>query len=514
MITVKNLELKLKKDLRVLISDLSFTLERGDKVAVIGEEGNGKSTLIKAIHDRKTIDDYVYVSGVINTAGERIAYLPQGFFEDDRDESVYEFLNRRAGLDMLIWEDINRIAKELSLSTDLLYSDEPMEGLSGGERIKVALFVLLSSNPTTLLLDEPTNDLDQPSRQAIIDLINSFAGIVVFVSHDELLLSECANSIVHIEQAHKKSQPLVTFEKIGYESYVTQRLKMLERQSFLADEQQRQKEIRDRKYNRIYQNVANQLQATGSNNPAAGKNLKDKMHAIKAMGRRYQKEDQDTVSKPHPEEELTLRLSQRISKKEGHPLFLIDIKDLKNKGRSLAKGIHLEIDAGDKIAIVGNNGIGKTTLMNELWRTIAKDKTINSFYMPQDYYELVSKDITPISFVCSNSPQKGEQEKAASLLGLTGLLFSEMNSPMGQLSGGETAKVIFAKMAYEDYDFLLMDEPTRNISPLQLNAIRRMLKDFKGTLLFVSHDYETVKEVADRTYELSSQGLGPCESGE
>lgn len=76
MITVNNLELKLKKDLRVLISDLSFTLERGDKVAVIGEEGNGKSTLIKAIHDRKTIDDYVYVSGVINTAGERIAYLP------------------------------------------------------------------------------------------------------------------------------------------------------------------------------------------------------------------------------------------------------------------------------------------------------------------------------------------------------------------------------------------------------------------------------------------------------
>lgn len=511
MISVKNLALTLKKDLRVIIDDFTFAIQDGEKAAIIGEEGNGKSTLLKALYDPKLIAAYAELAGSIAKSDGSKAYLPQNGIPFGRTESVYGFLSRVCALNDRDWPTIQETAMALGLETELLYAEEPMASLSGGEKIKVMLFALLVERPAFLFLDEPTNDLDASSRLALANAIGATTATVVFVSHDEELLESCADCIIHLSLEHKKTQPHADIAHLPYEEFAERRKQSLARQSLLAGEEKRAKETRDTKYRRLYQNVQNQLEATNSHNPEAGRKLKKKMHVLKAMGKRYAKEDESMVQTPHPEEELTLRLSQEVPADSGSRLLEINIPVLTAGDKKLSESIDLVVKAGERIAIVGDNGIGKTTLLNRIWEAARRKAELKPSYMTQDYERMFRPGQTATDFVCDSSPLKEERERARAYLGWTGFLFSEMTALSAGLSGGQKAKAFFAKLAYRDSHLILMDEPTRNISPLQLPPVRHMLKDFKGTLIFVTHDKALVEAAATAVYALTPQGLRPVD---
>ena len=146
--------------MRELIRGLSFTLNAGDKIAVIGEEGNGKSTLLKLIFDERLTEDYAEYTGEIHKAGLRLGYLSQELTPEQKRRTIYECCADQPGFLDLSPREVADAAHEVGLPEELLYADRPVESLSGGERIKLQLACLLMEQPDALLLDEPSNDID------------------------------------------------------------------------------------------------------------------------------------------------------------------------------------------------------------------------------------------------------------------------------------------------------------------------------------------------------------------
>ena len=160
MLTIKDLTIIHQKDLRELVRGLSFTVSGRDRLAVIGEEGNGKSTLLKLIYAPETALAYCAYTGVISCPGERLGYLPQEIPPEKRELPVYAFCAENEAFLETDPREMNALCAQLQLPSDLCYSDQPVSSLSGGEKVKLQLLLLLCAHPSMLLLDEPSNDLD------------------------------------------------------------------------------------------------------------------------------------------------------------------------------------------------------------------------------------------------------------------------------------------------------------------------------------------------------------------
>ncbi|MDD4832837.1 MAG: ATP-binding cassette domain-containing protein, partial [Clostridia bacterium] len=200
---VNNLNIE-THDGRVLIENLSFSLNKGDKAVVIGEEGNGKSTLLKAIYGAKELSSYVKISGTI-VANEKIGYLAQEL--DAGEKTVAEFFDFSSYPFAISPKQLRMISQELSMDENIYYSSTKVKNLSGGEKVKVQLAKLLLGECDLLLLDEPSNDIDIGTLIWLEDFINSIDIPIMFVSHDETLIENTANMIIHIEQLRRKTTP-------------------------------------------------------------------------------------------------------------------------------------------------------------------------------------------------------------------------------------------------------------------------------------------------------------------
>ena len=182
MIQLKKVSILQKKDLRELVSELSFCLNKGDRAAVIGEEGNGKSTLLKLIYDESLIEEYAEYTGEILRQNNVFGYLGQELTGGERKKSVYEFLSGEPGFLMMDTGELAGMAAELALPLSLLYEDRTMDSLSGGEKIKVQFVRILCRRPDVLLLDEPSNDMDIETLVWLEKWLNRWQGIAIFIS--------------------------------------------------------------------------------------------------------------------------------------------------------------------------------------------------------------------------------------------------------------------------------------------------------------------------------------------
>ncbi|MGB7594878.1 MAG: ATP-binding cassette domain-containing protein, partial [Erysipelotrichaceae bacterium] len=238
MLVLQNITITTPKG-RVLFQDLTFSIQPGDKMAIIGEEGNGKSTLCKLIARPQSLDEQFIVAGNIQRDQERIAYLPQQLEEHELSESVSDFMlhDHIGNIDYDSFAEVKRWLGRFNIRYDDPRYDEPFRNFSGGERIKIQLARLMTMRPELLILDEPTNDLDIPTWKWLESFIMSSDLAILFVSHDEALLSRCANRILHLEQTEKKAVPLWTCVSIGYEEYLASRSYNLQRQTNLSRKQ-------------------------------------------------------------------------------------------------------------------------------------------------------------------------------------------------------------------------------------------------------------------------------------
>ena len=234
MLQIKNLTLTHKKDLRVILSDFNLVLNAGDKAVIIGEEGNGKSSLLKLIYDESLVDEYLDYTGEIVKNNACIGYLPQEIQMEDKHLSAYEFMCQFS----LFYEtepaELAQISRMMKLPLDMFYSEQKVGEMSGGEKIKLQLARLMIQHPDVLLLDEPSNDLDIDTVYWLEEFIKESKVPILYISHDEVLLENTANKILHIEQIKRKTLSRVTIVKSGYREYVDRRMNSLSHQEQVA----------------------------------------------------------------------------------------------------------------------------------------------------------------------------------------------------------------------------------------------------------------------------------------
>ena len=295
MLQIKNLSIIHKKDLRVILNDFSCVLNDGDKAVIIGEEGNGKSTLLKWIYDEKLVDDYCETEGELIQTKERFAYLPQELPKEKRTLTVCEFFMEEESFLEQTPKTLGQMAAKFHVPADFFYREQPMETLSGGEKVKAQMMKLLLTEPTVFLLDEPSNDIDVETLEWLEQLIQNWKHIVLFISHDETLIENTANMIIYIEQIRRKTVSRYTIAKMSYEQYRKERLRNFENQERQAESERREKKIREEKLKRIYQSVDYAQETISRQNPAGGRLLKKKMHAVKSMERRFEKENENYI---------------------------------------------------------------------------------------------------------------------------------------------------------------------------------------------------------------------------
>ncbi len=509
MLQIENLTITHKKDLKVLLEDFNCVLNDGDKAVLIGEEGNGKSTLLQWIFRPEMIEDYCESQGRRIFHGLRMGYLPQELSDEDKEKSIYEYFMEEDLFFGQTPKEMGRMSGKFGVPSDFFYREQRMDTLSGGERVKAQMMRLLLGKPEILLLDEPSNDIDVETLVWLERLIIGWKGIALYISHDETLIENTANMVIHMERIKKKTQSRYTVARMPYEQYMRERRKRLEKQEQMAASDRREKHIRDEKYRRVYESVGYAQETITRQNPAGGRLLKKKMHAVKSMERRFAREDEKMTEMPEEETAIYFKLGGKGSKiPAGKTVVRYALDELYSPDgeRVLAKDISFEIRGSEKVCITGANGAGKTTLLRRIAEELLKRKDIRAEYMPQDYEDLLDLSVTPVDFLAW-SGNREERTKVRTYLGALKYTAEEMGHKISQLSGGQKAKVLLLKMSLSGANVLILDEPTRNFSPLSGPVIRRMLKEFPGAIISISHDRKYMEEVCDRIYRLSEAGI-------
>ncbi len=256
--------------------------------------------------------------------------------------------------------------------------------------------------------------------------------------------------------------------------------------------------------------MAHQQETITRQDPAGARLLKKKMKAVKSMERRFDKESDMMTEIPDVEEAIFFQFAETDKIPQGKVVLHLEREKLYAGDRCLTKNIQLEIRGPQKVCIIGRNGVGKTTLLKLAAEELLPRKDIRAAYMPQDYRDRMNFADTPLSYL-GITGDKEEQTKIRTFLGSLKFTKEEMEHPIGELSGGQKAKLFLLSICVEKANVLILDEPTRNFSPLSNPVIRKMLKEFSGAVISVSHDRKYMAEVCDTIYELSEEGCRRCE---
>ena len=354
-----------------------------------------------------------------------------------------------------------------------------------------------------MFLDEPTNDLDIETLEWLENFINKTKKPIIYVSHDETLLSNTANIILHLEQIRNKTNCRHTLLKIDYDTYIEQRINGIKKQEQLAYSEKREFNKKQEKLTQIMQKVDYRQRTISRKDPHGAKLLKKKMHSLKSQ----EKKLDNTLLTEQPDVEESINFFfENVEIPKTKRITKIHLPELKIKNKLLSKNINLEIVGNKHICIIGRNGCGKSTLLKYIYNEI-KDRTdIKVGYMPQNYDDILANYEYVLDFIASTK-NKDEITRARTYLGNMKFTKEETTGKINNLSNGTKAKLYLIKMVLEKYNVLILDEPTRNISPLSNPVIRKVLNEFKGTIISVSHDRKYINEVINELYELTENGL-------
>ena len=505
MLQIKNLTIK---DLtnHILIENFNYSLGNSDKVGIIGEEGNGKSTLLKAIKNKILIEDYTVIEGDIVTDFQNIAYFEQHIHPKWMDVQLYEYLLKKDVEDEIEPHQYNelltyeKMCQRLFLPGDFIQRNQCVRTLSGGEKVKLQLLKLMYEPMDLLLLDEPTNDLDIETLKWLEQFIKALTIPVMFISHDETLLEECANVVIHLEQLNKKTKAKASVYHGKYFAYVEERYQKREKEIQIAHKEKQEYIKKKIKLNDQMNAVHDALNDT-VRNPGQGALLKKKMKNIKAQERRF---DAESYSHVDSVEEAIDVFFPPCKLPASKVILDTRIDEIKINDSILIKDIPLQVYGKDKIVITGNNGCGKSILMKQVYKILQPRQDIRLCYMPQNYTDLFNSKDTPVSFLL----EKGDREDVTmvrELLGRMKFTSDEMEHSVYDLSEGQKAKLYLMQAIKTKSNVLLLDEPTRNLSPLTNPIIRKILSAFDGCIIAVSHDRLLIQEVFDYQYCIKEQ---------
>ena len=500
MININHLTITQNKDLRDLVSDLNITIQDGEKVAIIGEEGNGKSTLLRTLMGEKLAD--FSIRGEIQSDLQSLAYIPQKLPEDLKKKTLHDyFFLDSADLDYSI---LYRLAEELHFDSDRFASDQEIGSLSGGEALKIQLIHEFAKPFEILFLDEPSNDLDIEMVDWLKKQIHKTRQTVIFISHDEDFLSQTADTIIHLRLVKHRKEAETLVEHLDYDRYSEHRKAHFARQSQQAANDQRSYEKTMEKHRRVKQKVETALRNT--KNDVAGRLLAKKMKNVLSQEKRFEKAAQSMTQKPLEEEQIQLFFSDVEPLATSKVLIRMENETLSIGQRILSQGLQLTVRGQDKIGIIGPNGVGKSTLLAKLHQLLSGKRENSLGFMPQNYQEKLQLDLSPVEFL-SQTGHKEEIQRIQSHLASLNFSYPEMHQQVRSLSGGQQGKLLLLNLVLRKPNFLILDEPTRNFSPTSQPEIRKLFANYSGGLVTVSHDRRFLKEICTSIYSLTEHGL-------
>ena len=467
-----------------ILTGVSFHINKGDKVGIVGANGAGKSTLIKILAGELSYDE----GSLFLDKSASIGYLKQMDQFPSGGTVLEEMLKNKERFNLPDGANPEKWAKGMlnSLSFGEDYLTKPVDILSGGERTRLALAAMLLENPDILMLDEPTNHLDIGSLKWLEQYLKSYKGTLIVISHDRYFLDKLCTRIFEIE-----ANKLTAYEG-NYSTYLEKKRTNYEIE--LRHYEKQQEEIRRQ------EDMIRMMK---------GHNTE---HLVKrAQSREKRLEMIERIDKPTwYNSKIKLDFKQAIQ--TGNDVLFAEGLEKSFGSQHLFSDVALDIKKNDRICIVGANGIGKTTLLKIL---LGKEKADSGmFRLGQNvipgYYDQQQEFLHPEKTVLDELHSmyiKYDQVELRSLLGRFLFTGEDVFKTVGQLSGGEKARLALLELMMSGANLLIMDEPTNHLDVNAMEVIEDALLSFDGTLIIVSHDRYLLKKVPTAILELTPTGI-------
>ncbi|MGO5541461.1 ABC-F family ATP-binding cassette domain-containing protein [Blautia sp. HCP3S3_H10_1] len=505
-----------------LYNKISFTLEDDVHCAFIGTNGTGKSTLVNMILHP---EEYLYDGKLIIDVPGRIGYVSQFYTVDEEKEvTVFDYLSEEF---VRLQDKINQLCEEMGVTEHLEevmeeyqttldefnaidgdfyesnihkqlkvaglagYEDQLLTSLSGGEFKLVQAIREMMISPKFIIMDEPDVFLDFGHLNALCDLINSHKGTLLVITHNRYLLNHCFNKILHLENTEMQE-----FDG-NYVDYNFALLQMKIEQQQLAAADMEEIE-RNRK---IVERLRNS--ATAIDSATRGRSLHARVSLLERLEARKTRSPFVDIKQP----KIVLHAEE---KEEGEGETVLQVEDYNvTFDREIMEHVSFSLQAGEKVAIVGPNGTGKTTLLRDIMKgenpAIRLGENVKMAYLSQMHGEVFDEKAT----VLKNFEDAGFDTDAQviSYLETYGFEKELIYSPISELSGGEKNLLQLAKISRTGAGLLLLDEPTSHLDTYSQLALEQAIADYNGTVLMASHDFYTVANCMDYVLLTENKGL-------
>ena len=523
-----------------VLTDVTFRVNKGDRVGVVGPNGSGKSTLFKIVLGEMSTDK----GELVIESSPRIGWTRQNPEPDTPDETLLEYSIRGIpGLSEMEAEmaeletDLQDPVKmkrygELQTKFEHLggYDIEtrvkialgglgftveefskPFTSFSGGWRMRAELSRVLASKPDLLLLDEPSNYLDLPAVDWLQKFLKAYDGTLMLISHDRYLLRTLTNIIVEVDAG------TATRYEGDLDYYLREREVRYEHLKAAKENQDHHREQLQRFVDRF------RAQATKAAQAQSRQKLIDKIDEERIiLPKRYTNSGRLRLAEPPPSG-IEMFRCEGLGFSYGAPRGEAVSRPLQNENlKFVFRGIEFNVARGDKVALIGYNGLGKTTLMRIIagTRQPTEGKAVLGHnvvpgYLSQEFAETIPPDVT----VYRNAKNAwdahggGPEKVFRNQLGAFGFDENDVEKPAGVLSGGEKIRLAFLRLFLSAPNFLLLDEPTTHLDLDGRRLLQEALQKYTGTILLVSHDIDFVRAVATSVLEITREGLNRYPGG-
>mgnify|MGYP005967765629 CR=1 FL=1 len=502
----------------VILSDISFHINEHEKAAIVGANGSGKSTLLKIITGHLSADN----GEVILSGSTTVGYLAQNqeyasehsIYDEMRDakpeiiqlEQQMEKLSAR--MDIETGETLEQVIKQydnarqryerldgyayqselVGVLKGLGFTEEdfekPVVSLSGGEKTRVALAKMLLQAPDLIILDEPTNHLDINAIAWLESYLTNYRGAVLIVAHDRYFLDKIVTKVIELRQTHARMY------MGNYSEYAAKRQQIMD--SLMKQYLNQQAEIKHQ------EEVITKLKSFNRE-----KSIK------RAESREKLLDKIERIEKP-TEDNTDIRIVLEPNVVSGNDVLKVEGLAKAFPPLQLFSGINFEVKRGERVALIGNNGTGKTTILkiiNELISpdagTVTLGSNVHIGYYDQEHQQL-HMEKTIFDEIADDYPNLNNT-KVRNVLAAFLFTDDDVYKRIEDLSGGERGRVALAKLMLSDANFLILDEPTNHLDITSKEILEEALKSYTGTVFFVSHDRYFINQTATRILELTGE---------